>query len=153
MTSTFVFEHRLHVAAPPAVAFMFFTPAGEEAWVPGWQPRYVDPADGRTRAGMVFSTGEGDETTHWLLADFDRNALRSRYLRCTPASRMSVVEIACAEAPGGSTVTVRYRITPLNAAGLDAVRAFEGDGFATMIAGWERTLAQQLPALAAQAIR
>lgn len=52
---------RIVVGAPVDQAFMFFTPAGEELWVDGWQPRYVYPGDGRTEAGMVFTTGEGDD--------------------------------------------------------------------------------------------
>jgi hypothetical protein len=88
-------RHRIVVNLPIDQAFMLFTPAGEELWVDGWAPRYVHPADGRTEAGMVFSTGAGDEVTHWLLADFDRAAHRSRCVRCTPASRMTVVEVQC----------------------------------------------------------
>lgn len=85
--------HRIVVDAPVDRAFMFFTPAGEELWVDGWQPAYIHPRDGRTEAGMVFSTGEGAEHTVWILADFDRAAHRSRYLRCTPASRTGIVEV------------------------------------------------------------
>ena len=88
-------RHRITVDLPVDAAFMLFTPAGEELWVDGWAPRYVHPSDGRTEAGMVFSTGTGDETTFWLLADFDRERHRSRYVRCTPASRMVVVEVQC----------------------------------------------------------
>mgnify|MGYP000075271837 FL=1 len=54
-------SHRIIIAAPIDKACMFFTPAGEERWVPNWKPTYIHPGDGRTEAGMVFVTGHGDE--------------------------------------------------------------------------------------------
>src|SRR5215208_1259314 len=70
-------EHRIRIAAPADTAFMFFPPAGEELWVPGWQPHYLYPTGGSTQPGLVFTTGEGDDFTIWLVADFDRAARRA----------------------------------------------------------------------------
>lgn len=134
--------HRIVVDAPVDRAFMFFTPAGEELWVDGWRPTYVHPRDGRTAAGMVFSTGEGAEHTLWILADFDRAAHRSRYLRCTPASRTGIVEVRCSALDDGRTeVHVSYTLTALNAAGESALEAYEGERFAAMIDGWASEIA------------
>ena len=107
-------HHRITVEAPVARAFMYFTPAGESHWVEGWKPTYLHPSDGRTEPGMVFTTGEGAEHTVWMLADFDRGAHRSRYLRCTPGSRLVVVEIACRALDAQTTeVEVAYTLTAL----------------------------------------
>lgn len=146
-------RHRITVDLPADQAFMLFTPAGEERWVEGWAPRYVHPADGRTEAGMVFSTGSGDETTHWLLADFDRAAHRSRYVRCTPASRMTVVEVQCRAIDGARTeVDVGYTLTALNDAGLAAIDCF-ARGFVAMIDGWAAAIAARREVLLATEIR
>jgi hypothetical protein len=146
-------RHRIMVDMPIDQAFMCFTPAGEELWVDGWAPRYVHPADGRTEAGMVFSTGNGDEITHWLLADFDRAARRSRYLRCTPASRMTVVEVQCRALDATRTaVEVSYALTALNDAGDAAIATFE-HGFVAMIEGWAAAIAAKRDALLAADIR
>lgn len=145
-------HHRITVELPADQAFMLFTPAGEERWVEGWAPRYVHPADGRTEAGMVFSTGSGDETTHWLLADFDRAARRSRYVRCTPASRMTVVEVQCRAIDGARTaVDVGYTLTALNDAGMAAIDRF-ASGFVAMIDGWAAAIAARREALLATEI-
>lgn len=129
--------HHIVVDAPVDQAFHFFTPAGEELWVAGWRPRYLHPADGRTEAGMVFTTGEGDELTIWTLADFDPVRHRSRYLRCTPATRTGMVEVQCAALDAERTgVSVRYTLTALNPAGERELEAFEGQRFAAMIDGW-----------------
>lgn len=140
--------HRIAVDAPIDQAFMYFTPAGEELWVEGWHPTYVYPGDRQTQAGMVFTTGQGDDLTIWTLVDFDREAYRSRYVRCTPASRTSVVEIQCTSAGTARTdVQVSYTLTALNDAGVRALEAFEGERYAAMIEGWSRALAARREAL------
>lgn len=134
-------RHLIVVDLPVDRTFMLFTPAGETLWVEGWSPRYIHPADGRTEPGMVFSTGSGDATTHWLLADFDRTGHRSRYLRCTPASRMAVVEVQCRAIDAQRTeVEVGYTLTALNDAAAAAIADFER-GFAAMIEGWAAGIA------------
>lgn len=146
--------HCIVVDAPVDQTFMFFTPAGEELWVDGWLPTYVHPGDGRTEAGMVFTTGQGDELTIWTLADFDRVAHRSRYLRCTPASRTGIVEVRCAALdPTRTEVWVSYTLTALNAAGERALEDFAGERFAAMIDGWARAIAARRDLLLAAAIR
>lgn len=147
-------SHRIVVDAPVDQAFMFFTPAGEELWVDGWQPTYVHPADGRTEAGMVFTTGQGDELTIWTLADFDRAAHRSRYLRCTPASRSSIVVVHCAALGAARTeVQVSYTLTALNATGERVLEDFEGERFAAMIDGWAREITARREMLLVAEIR
>jgi hypothetical protein len=147
-------SHVILVDAPVAQAFMFFTPAGEELWVDGWRPTYLNPADGRTEAGMVFTTGEGAEHTIWLMADFDREHHHSRYLRCTPGSRTGTVEIRCRALDAARTeVRVSYALTALSPAGAEALQAFERDKFATMIDGWGREIGARLPLLLTQPIR
>ncbi len=147
-------SHRIVVDGPLDQAFMWFTPAGEALWVDGWRPNYLHPGDGRTEAGMVFTTGQGDELTIWTLADFDRAAHRSRYLRCTPASRTGFVEVRCAALDEARTeVWVSYTLTALNAAGERVLEGFEGERFAAMIDGWAQAIAARRELLLAAAIR
>lgn len=147
-------SHRIMVDAAVDQVFMFFTPAGEELWVDGWAPTYVYPRDGRTESGMVFTTGQGDELTIWTLADFDRKAHRSRYLRCTPASRTSLVEVRCVALDEARTeVWVSYELTALNAAGEHVLEDFEGKRFAAMIDDWARKIAARRELLLAALIR
>lgn len=146
--------HRITVDAPIDRAFMFFTPAGEELWVDGWQPTYLHPADGRTEAGMVFTTGQGDDHTLWLLADFDRAQHRSRYVRCTPASRTGTVEVQCRALGAERTeVEVSYTLTALTPSGAKVLAGFEGEPFAAMIDGWAREIAARIDKLRAALIR
>jgi hypothetical protein len=147
-------SHRIVVDAPVDRAFMFFTPAGEELWVDGWKPTYVHPCDGRTESGMVFITGQDDELTIWTLADFDRDAHRSRYFRCTPASRTGLVEVCCAALDEArAEVWVSYTLTALNAAGERVLEDFEGERFSAMIDDWAHRIAESRELLLAASIR
>ncbi|HZH44004.1 MAG TPA: SRPBCC family protein [Lysobacter sp.] len=154
MSRTIQSQHRIRIDAPADVAFMFFTPAGEELWVEGWRPRYVHPADGATVAGMVFTTGDGAELTIWHLVDFDRARRRSRYVRTTPGSRTGFVEIACEPLDAERCeVTVRYTMTALSAEGEAALEAFTPAAFARSIDGWGERIAACLPQLRTAHIR
>jgi hypothetical protein len=147
-------SRRIVVDAPVDRCFMFFTPDGETLWVDGWQPAYLHPADGRTEAGMVFTTGHGEEHTVWMLVDFDRAQHRSRYARVTPGSRTGFVEVRCRALGAERTeVEVAYTLTALSEGGAQVLQAFEGARFAEMIDGWGREIAARLPALLAARIR
>ncbi len=154
MTQRLRASHKIIVEAPVDQAFMFFTPAGEELWVDGWKPTYVHPRDGRTEAGMVFTTGQGDELTIWTMAEFDRKAHRSRYVRCTPASRTGIVQVRCAALDETrAEAWVSYELTALNAAGERALEDFAGVRFAAMIDDWARKIASRRESLLAADIR
>jgi hypothetical protein len=146
--------HRIVVDAPIDRCFMYSTPAGEELWVDGWRPRYLHPQDGSTQAGMVFTTGDGDELTIWTLVDFDRERHRSRYVRCTPATHTGLVEIVCRAVDASRTeVSVSYMLTALNVHGRETIAAYEGGRFIAMIEGWSRDIAARRDLLLAATIR
>jgi len=133
----------IRVAAPAARAFPFFTPDGERAWVPGWDPEYLHPADGALRQGLTFRTRHGGEETLWLVSGVAAPDAVD-YVRVTPGSRMGVVSVRVAAADhASSNVTVTYRLTSLSAAADPAVEQFAG-GFPEMLAGWERTIGSLL---------
>ena len=131
--------HTILLPLPIADCFPLFTPIGERAWVPGWEPDFLWPSDGRTQKGMVFLTGHGAEETFWTVVDFDENNHYARYCRVTPGSRSVLVEVRCAATgPEETEVEVRYIMTGHNDAGNEAVRAFVG-AYPAMIEEW-RTL-------------
>lgn len=146
--------HRIRIDLPVAQAQRLFTPAGEELWVEHWAPHYLHPADGRTEAGMVFTTGSGDDYTVWSLADYDTTAFRARYTRVTPATRTGFVEVQCRPAGDAATdVEVSYRLTALNDAGARSLEAYRGAAFVAMIEGWKALIDAQLPRLRNAVIR
>lgn len=128
--------------------FRLFTPSGESLWIDDWAPRYLHPSDGRTERGMVFTTGDGDDHTIWMLADFDPERHYSRYVRTTPASRTGSVEVACTALSADETaVEVGYTLTALTDRGRQDLEQFAPEPFAQMIDGWKALIDARLPAL------
>ena len=155
MTKHLSAQGTLTVAMPVGQCQMLFTPAGEELWIDEWRPAYHHPADGRTQAGMVFSTGTGDDHTLWSLVDFERGPRHyARYARVTPALRSGFVEIRCeALTPQSTRVVVRYEMTALTPAGEASLQAYEPEPFAAMLKQWQRMIEARLPTLAVADIR
>jgi hypothetical protein len=77
------------VALVAARAIGFFTPEGERAWVPGWDPRYPGGLPSED-SGTVFVTNSGGIETLWVVLDIDRGAATAAYAHIprptTPAS-------------------------------------------------------------------
>ncbi|GAA6141674.1 SRPBCC family protein [Hydrogenophaga sp. 5NK40-0174] len=141
--------HCIHLALPVAQAQRLFTPAGEELWVEGWSPRYLEPDSGTTTPGMVFLTGDGDDATVWTLLRFTQAPYEARYLRVTPASRWGYVDVRCTPGPdGGTDVQVGYTLTAIHPGGEKALEAFEPEPFAQMIEGWREAIEDRLEVLA-----
>ena len=143
-----VSTHTIYIDAPVDQCQRFFTPAGEELWVEGWRPTYLQPPDGSTQRGMVFTTGTGSEHTIWILADYGAQPHYARYLRVTPASRCAVVEVLCTPVEsGGTSVKVSYSVTALHAEAAPSLEAYEGAAFMDMIDGWRSSIEERLPQL------
>ena len=123
-----VCEGSLHVALPPARAAALFTPEGERAWAPGWDPDH--PAG---PGGPVFTTHAG--TTVWVALG------ELRYARVTPGVHAGTVSVRCEPEADGTRAHVTYDLTALSeAADLDGFAA----GFDALMAAWERHIAAAL---------
>lgn len=130
------FAHEIRLGLPVDRAFPLFTPKGEEAWVPGWEPEYVSPADGTTEEEMVFVT-RGHETTYWTCLKWEPEAWHARYLRLTPESRVAFVDVRCR--PDGvdhTVVHIAYTFVPLGGPGHEHLEAISAGSFADSIDGW-----------------
>lgn len=120
----------------PEKSFHLFTAPGERLWVPGWDPAILS-GDG-TEAGTAFVTGHGDETTIWVVTDFDVSQHRARYARITPLSRAGTVDVSVrANGSGGSTVAVRYELTALTESGNRNLERFGADAYSEMLNEWK----------------
>jgi hypothetical protein len=131
-----VVEHAMTLPLSADEAFPLFTPEGERHWISEWNPRYFYPSNGETLVGMVFTTGQDQEFTHWTLVDFDLNTNTIRYSRVTSGSRSGLVAVQCDPVTDRECrVVVRYVLTGLSEAGNATITIFV-DGFAAMIDDW-----------------
>lgn len=130
--------HSFTLERPIAQAFELFTPEGERAWAEGWDPAYLHPEDGRTQAGMVFTTGHGGESTIWVMTRHEPAAGVVEYVRTTPGSRTGTVLVQCApEGPTSTRVTVTYALTALAEEGNRKVRELDAASYREYIEGWK----------------
>ena len=114
----------------------------------------MHPTTGNTEAGMVFTTGTGEDFTIWSLVDFDTVGYYSRYSRVTPALRAGTVEVRCESIDDATTnVDVTYTMTALTDKGKKSLKSFAGKPFEDMIDSWKQSIDQQLTALLSAPIR
>jgi hypothetical protein len=146
--SAFIPRHVLHRHAftvPRAMpgALELFTPEGERAWAPGWDPTWLWPRDGATGVGMVFTTDHGGEHTIWTMTRYEPEEGRVQYVRTTPGSRLGIVTVECSAADAMSTrVEVSYAITALAEAGNRMLDELDEAAFAGFIDSWKEAIAR-----------
>ena len=117
----------VHVPLPPDDAIALFTPEGERAWVPGWDPHH--------HGATVFATGHAGADTIWVTTD--REPRRMRYARVTPGVHAGTVEVRCHPDGDHTRAEVTYHLSSLSPDPLDDFAA----GFDGMLAEWERLIA------------
>ena len=115
------------VPLPPDQAIALFTPEGERAWVPDWDPRHHSDA--------VFTTTHGGADTTWVVLDAGPHAVR--YARVS-RDRAGTVEVRCHAHGDRTRAEVTYDLTPLTPDALDQFAA----GYDDMLAEWERLIAE-----------
>ena len=133
----------LTVDRPQPAALALFTPEGERAWVPGWDPSYPAPQR-REGAGAVFLTGHAEETTIWVMVDKGERGFR--YARVTAGDTAGTVTVTVVDAaPTRTRLRVEYDLTALGPNGAARLEAFRGS-FGNYIAEWEAAIAAMSPA-------
>src|SRR4029453_6470 len=100
-----------------------FGPVREAEWAPDWSPRFIQPAQGAQREGVVFTTrsGEGKDRI-WLLTPYDVRGGRVEYVVTTPA--FTATEIKIRVVPDGEKhckATIKYRRSALGPEGNEEV--------------------------------
>lgn len=125
--------HTIRVAPD---ALRHFTPEGERAWAPGWDPHYPDgpPGGDGAQPGVVFTTRHGAAETIWVV--LERDGARVRYARVTPAVWAGTVEVRVRD--GQAEVT--YELTALSDDGAERLEHFAAR-YEHEIGGWEAAIA------------
>jgi hypothetical protein len=138
-------SHSITLPFPIARAFPLFTPIGEVDWAPGWQPDFLYPADGETKAGMIFTTAADGVATLWACADWAPENHRVRYVRVTPGDRFGFVDVQCeAQSACETRVDVGYQFTALSPSGVRYLEDLTPSAFAAMIEDWKRLILEKV---------
>jgi hypothetical protein len=137
-----------HLDAPRTQVFPLFTARGEREWAPGWDPLILSGAEER---GSAFQTRNRGQTTTWIVVEYRPSEGRASYARLAENSNIGLVDVLCTEPPGGGTdVSVRYTLTPLNAGAQAFVDEFlEPRQYERMIEEWRLAVGAALAQAAA----
>jgi Polyketide cyclase / dehydrase and lipid transport len=133
------------VPLPPTDAITLFTPTGERAWAPGWDPQFPSPVPDDTEPGTVFQTDHAGRRSTWTVTRHDP-ATTIQYATTTPGDRAGLVTVACT--PGEddtTTATVSYDLTTLAPeanADLDRFAAH----YRSFLGQWQHAIAQAITA-------
>ncbi len=122
-----------------SVAIGWFTPEGERAWVPGWNPVYPEGQPSEL-PGTVFTTSHGPAPTVWVIQGIDRAVGGSSYSRLTVGHHAGVVRVRCRDQVGGCRVTVEYDMTVLPGCDPSGLDAYDEPHFAAMMDDWAAKL-------------
>jgi hypothetical protein len=123
-----------------------FGPVREAEWAPDWSPRFIHPATGVQREGVVFTTTSahgGDRL--WLLTTYDVADGRVEYVVMTPAFTANEIKIRIV--PDGEQhckATITYRRSALAPEGNEEVTKLDSHWVEEQRIHWETAINEAL---------
>lgn len=131
----------VHLDLTVAEAMPHFTPEGERAWVPEWDPQPIHDVEGSlSREGAVFRTAAKGEETLWITLRVDLGGGAADYVRITPGNRLGTVHVRCRPAAAGVDVEVTYRLTSLSPAGEAVLQGMTEAALTAELVEWRRRI-------------
>jgi hypothetical protein len=120
--------------------FDLFSPLGEKAWVPGWDPELLHPPGASWEQGAIFRTREETGDAVWVVTRLERAAHDVEYHRVEPERYVARVHVRCAAAAGAdrTDATVVYEFVGLSDRGNADIAAMTDDAYAEKMARWTR---------------
>ncbi|HZR04959.1 MAG TPA: hypothetical protein VFA61_03930 [Candidatus Udaeobacter sp.] len=123
-----------------------FGPVLEAEWAPDWAPRFIHPAQGIQREGVVFTTASGHGKDRlWLLTTYDVTNGRVEYVVITPA--LTANEIKIHVVPDGEQhckATITYRRSALALEGNEEVAKLDAHWAEEQRMHWETAINEAL---------
>jgi hypothetical protein len=135
-------EGGFSLSEPIDVAFPLFSPLGEKAWVPGWEPELIHPPGSQWAEGLMFRTPGLPNPAIWVVARLENHHVR--YNRYEMPDLVVSVDVECKSLGERSTaVTVGYSFVSLTAAGDEAVAAMSERRYEQKMRDWKRLIEQR----------
>ena len=130
----------VEVALPTGQAFALFTPTGERAWAPGWDPQFPSPGADETEPGTVFQIDHGEHASIWAVSHCDPGKTIG-YVVTTPDQCCGLISVTCRPSGAGTTATVSYDLTSLSSKADAELERFV-EGYPSFLGHWEYAIAQ-----------
>ncbi|HZQ23813.1 MAG TPA: hypothetical protein VFA89_13560 [Terriglobales bacterium] len=118
--------------------FPLFTPIEEKQWAPGWDPKPINPADGKVQEGMIFET-DGPPRIIWVVTKYDPGSHEIDYLTLGP-DIVRQLKIRCSYENGTTTAQVTDTVTAISDHGNDMVERNTQEKHEARIQHWEMAI-------------
>jgi hypothetical protein len=122
-------------------ALQLFTPEGERAWAPGWNPMPEYPVQARVafQTNAVFRVDDEAERSLWTIVDASAQRRLAEYLYVVEGERMSRVRVEIeALDVNHSRVRVHYVHTAISEKGMQFLASVTPEAFARKMLDWRR---------------
>ena len=138
-------EGGFSVADAADSVFELFSPLGEKAWVPGWEPELIHPLGVSWERGLVFRTREERGEAIWIVTALDRRRHEVEYHRVEPGRYVARVSVACsARGEGETDVRVSYAFVGLSPAGNEDIARMSAAAYEEKMRRWQAWIAAHL---------
>lgn len=135
--------------APPEATFELFSPLGEKAWVPGWNPELIHPPGASWERGLVFRTQEERGEAIWIVTALDRDRHDVEYHRVEAGRYVARVHVRCSPQGTGQTdVRVTYTFIGLSEVGNQDIAAMSSEAYLEKMKRWQGWITAYLSAQA-----
>src|SRR5260370_26551227 len=134
------------VKATVADVTPLFGPVREAEWAPTWRPRFIHPAEGAQREGVVFTTTSADGKDRlWLLTAYDAKGGRVEYVFVVPGFMANEIKIqVIPNGEGHSKAAITYRHSALSPEGNKEVAKLDAHWAEQQRVHWEPPINQPL---------
>ena len=123
-----------------------FGPVREAEWAPDWSPRFIHPAQGVQREGVVFTTTSAHGKDRlWLLTTYDVRNGRVEYVVVIPGFTASEIKIRIVpDRDQRCKATITYRRSALAPDGNDEVAKLDAHWAEEQRTHWETAINEAL---------
>jgi hypothetical protein len=133
------FAGHFSIHAPISSVFELFSPLGERAWVPDWNPELLHPSGVSWARGQIFRTQEERGDAIWIVTCLDRDSHDVEYHRVEPHRYVARVRVRCVSSEAaGTDVATEYGFVGLSAEGNDEIAAMTAESYAEKMNRWQR---------------
>ncbi len=114
----------------PESIFPLLCPVREKEWAEGWDPLEVYTQSGFAENDCVFTTGEVEPDSIWVITRFDTENHGLEIVKVTPGMTVGKIRITlCANESGNTDAQVVYMYTAIGPEGEKFVHDYSEDFF------------------------
>ncbi len=125
----------------PDIIFPLLCPVREAEWIAGWDPLSVFTKSGFAEKDCVFTTGDQDPDSIWIITRFDFSDHWLEIVKVTPGMTVGKIRIKLIENEAGETdAEVCYMYTAISSEGENFVRDYSEEFFQSFMKFTESAL-------------